>query len=275
MPSPEKTEKMKNRIDIVSDPLYVVRQGICGERHGPEEWQDHRWKARDATTNVQKRGLTTIAKRWKEDLSYRETQRKHGWTLEYCIFLDYLRTDKIEYKATWEERNRYKNQFVLRWKDEKNKGKMISRDSCLQLAFRNSLGTSGHVLKVHLLKVNHRQCSSEIHRLWHRLLADLRPIDPGNIAERREVLRKEPRNCTIPTPRFARKVFDLESLVSCREDYFLKNCMMEKSQGIRSRTCISVRRPSSRLKYALVQVVLQSQCCGIKKWKWSNQCTIF
>ena len=38
------------------------------------------------------------------------------------------KTVKIDYKATWDERNRYKNQFVLRWNDEKNPGKMSIQD---------------------------------------------------------------------------------------------------------------------------------------------------
>ena len=46
-----------------------------------------------ARTNVQKRGFTTIAK-LKDDPSYQETQREHGWTLAYCIFLDYLKSQK-------------------------------------------------------------------------------------------------------------------------------------------------------------------------------------
>ena len=115
-----------------SFPLYVIKQGTRGERHGPEDWQYHHWKARDATT----------AKRWKDDLSHRETQRKHGWTLEYCIFLDYLKTVKIDYKATWDERNRHKNQFVLRCKDEKNPGKMSIQDDFKQAA--KSLATASH-----------------------------------------------------------------------------------------------------------------------------------
>ena len=44
------------------------------------------------------------------------------------IFLDYLETVEVECKATWDERHRYKNQFVLRWKDEKNPGKMSIQD---------------------------------------------------------------------------------------------------------------------------------------------------
>ena len=34
----------------------------------------------------------------------------------------------IEYKATWDEKHRCTNQYVLRWKDEKNTGKMSIQD---------------------------------------------------------------------------------------------------------------------------------------------------
>ena len=63
MPSPEQTEKIKNRIDLISDPLYAVKQGTRGERHGPEDWLYHHWNAKDAIWKVQKTGVTTIAKR--------------------------------------------------------------------------------------------------------------------------------------------------------------------------------------------------------------------
>ena len=59
MPSPEQTERTQNRIGIISDPLCVIK---C---HGPEDWQYHHWKAKDATKNAKKSDYTTIAKRSK------------------------------------------------------------------------------------------------------------------------------------------------------------------------------------------------------------------
>ena len=51
--------------------------------------------------------------------------QEHGWTLDHSMFLDYLKTIKINHKATRGERDRYKkNQFVLRWKDPKNLGNL-------------------------------------------------------------------------------------------------------------------------------------------------------
>ena len=104
-PSLEQTEKIKNRIDILAGPLYVVKRCKAGERHGPEEWPYHHWKAASAGRNCRKREYESVAKRWIEDPDYRVTQQIHGWTLEYCMFLDCLKTIKINYKATRGERD--------------------------------------------------------------------------------------------------------------------------------------------------------------------------
>ena len=45
-------------------------------------------------------------------------------------FLDYLKTIKINCMASRGERDRYKSQFVLRWKDPKNLGKMSVHEDC-------------------------------------------------------------------------------------------------------------------------------------------------
>ena len=45
MPSPDQKEMIKNRICIITDLLHVIKQGTRGERHGPEYWQHHHWKA--------------------------------------------------------------------------------------------------------------------------------------------------------------------------------------------------------------------------------------
>ena len=114
IPSEEHFDKIQSRIDIFADPLLVVKRGKAGERHGLEEWQYHHWKATDAARNCRKREYEAFAKRWTEDPSHQDNI--HGWTLEYCMFPDYLKIIKIIYKATRGERDRYKNIFVLRWK---------------------------------------------------------------------------------------------------------------------------------------------------------------
>ena len=61
-------------------------------------------------------------------LHIEKLNEEHGWTLEYFLFCDYLKTVEIEYNATWDERHCHKNQYVLRWKNEKNPGKVSIQD---------------------------------------------------------------------------------------------------------------------------------------------------
>ena len=123
IPLQEHTDNIKRRFDILADPLLVVKRGRAGELHGPQEWQYHHWKVVDAAKKCKKREFESIAKRWRDDLSYWDTQQKHRWSLEYCMFLVSLKTIKITYKATRTERDRYKNQLVLRWKIRRSRAR--------------------------------------------------------------------------------------------------------------------------------------------------------
>ena len=116
----------KHRTDI-RNPLYIIKKGQSRERLGPAQWQyDHR-KAKDSTANVHKRGHNSIVHRWITDPYYQAVSMP-TWTLEYCKFLDNLKTVNVDYVACWHGRDRYQNMFVLRYKDGKNPGKMSKRD---------------------------------------------------------------------------------------------------------------------------------------------------
>ena len=39
--------------------------------------------------------FSSIARRWTDEDFYQYTQQYHGWSLEYCLFLDYLKTIQI------------------------------------------------------------------------------------------------------------------------------------------------------------------------------------
>ena len=81
IPSQEHADN-KRRTDILADPLFEVKRGKQGQRRGNEEWQHHHWKAVDAAKTCKKREDTSIARRWSDEPSYRDTQQKHGWSLE-------------------------------------------------------------------------------------------------------------------------------------------------------------------------------------------------
>ena len=40
--------------------------------------------------------FASIAGRWTDEDFYRYPQQYHGWSLEYCLFLDYLKTIQIK-----------------------------------------------------------------------------------------------------------------------------------------------------------------------------------
>ena len=108
---------------------------------------------------------------------------------------------------------------------------MISRESCLKSDTRNSLGTSGHVFEGLPAR---GETSSALLENFQGIVASsssrLNPIDVGKIAEQRKVLRKEPPDPTIPTPRFARKVATWNPLYRAGRTYF-QNCLMQNPRN--------------------------------------------
>ena len=60
-----------------------------------------------------KKGKDAITLRWQQDEQYRESQMVHGWTEEYCKYLDYLQTIDIDCAATWWHRHRYESTVTL------------------------------------------------------------------------------------------------------------------------------------------------------------------
>ena len=151
---------------------------------------------------------------------------------------------------------------------------IVSRDSCLQPDTRNSLGTSGHVFEG--LPAPSEASSALVENSKNFASASCRsmPSDTGKNPERREVFLKrtsEPvqyRHLVLPGS------FRLGLLNVMQKGLIHQSCMMEIQRN-QSRNCISITslthrassvgRPIFRLKYALLQVVLQSQCCGSKK----------
>ena len=85
---------------------------------------------------------------------------------------------------------------------------MLSRDSGLPHWTRNSMGTSGNVLKVHLLQKEY-----------------LRP-KPGIAMRHGEGLKREPQSSTRPTPRCTRNL-DTWNPMHRTGGTYSQNCMIE------------------------------------------------
>ena len=89
MPSPEQTEKINNRIGILSNPQNIIKEGQSGKRHGPAQWQYDHWQAKDATTGKD-RGCKSIEYRWITDIL--QVHR-------------YLKTINVDNVANWDEKD--------------------------------------------------------------------------------------------------------------------------------------------------------------------------
>ena len=59
-----KQKKFKDRIGIISNPLFIIIEFQSGECHEPKQWQYDHWKAKDAAVAVRKRNFP-----WNTDVS--------------------------------------------------------------------------------------------------------------------------------------------------------------------------------------------------------------
>ena len=66
--------------------------------------------------------------RWQNDEKYRESQKVHGWTEDYCRYLNYFTTTDISYSAPWHQRNRHGNTILLVFNSDKQAGPMRARE---------------------------------------------------------------------------------------------------------------------------------------------------
>ena len=83
------------------------------ERAGQSQWQHDHWKAKDAQRLVENKGHDSIVLRWQNGEIYRTSQTVHGWTEEYCRYMDYVAFVDISFAATWSERSRYENNLTI------------------------------------------------------------------------------------------------------------------------------------------------------------------
>ena len=86
---------------------------------------------------LQETRVTSVARRWPHEAPYRNTQTYLGWSLEYCPFLDHLKTIQITCNATQGERLRYRNDFMLQWENPTNPGIMSIHEK-----FRDAVKTT-------------------------------------------------------------------------------------------------------------------------------------
>ena len=72
----------------------------------------------NARRGTRRKGHDCIVIRCQEDEKYRNSQQAHGWTEEFCRYLDHLTTIDISYTAPWHQRHRHEKTITLVCNDD-------------------------------------------------------------------------------------------------------------------------------------------------------------
>ena len=113
-PDEEQIQKIKARFQAMTVPCYLARVNYSrGKRHGEGQWQRDNWKEMNTRRGARRKGHDSIVINWQEDEKFRHSQQAHGWTGEFCRYLDHLTTIDISYTAPWHQRHWYENTIML------------------------------------------------------------------------------------------------------------------------------------------------------------------
>ena len=100
-PDEEQIQWIKAPVEAIIVPYYLARVNYSrGNRHGEAQWQKDHSEARDARRGARRKNHDSIVLRWQNDEMYRESQKVHGWTEDYCWYLDCLTKIDISHSAT-------------------------------------------------------------------------------------------------------------------------------------------------------------------------------
>ena len=104
-PNEEQIQRIKTRVEVMIVRYNQARVNYSrGKKQEEGPWQKEHWKAEDALRGARKNNHDSIVLRCQKDEKYRESSRVHGWTEDYCRYLDYLTTIDISCSAPWHQR---------------------------------------------------------------------------------------------------------------------------------------------------------------------------
>ena len=89
-------------------------------KHGPNLWQEHHHKAKDARRVVRK--YTSVWDRWHRDETYRESHLVHEWSGAWVRYFDHTATIDISHTAPHSQKGRYNYLLYLRSVNEDKQG---------------------------------------------------------------------------------------------------------------------------------------------------------
>ena len=157
---------------------------------------------------------------------------------------------------------------------------MNGRDSCLQPDTRSSSGISGNVFEDLPAPSEPSAAFFGNSRSSASAQCELVSLNTGRLADRVKQLERNTQNFCNTHTEICKEVFNLESF-SHGEGAYPQNCMVEQPKNQVSEMHFEkFLDPSTfqcwkRVFMTEVPAFPRTLCNGSKRWRWSNQCTIF
>ena len=129
-PDQDSINRIKEAFEILKAPFSSASPiSTRGSKCGPNLWQIHHQKARDALRSATKgdRGFTLISDRWQKDEIYRQSQLAHNWSDAWVPNLDHIVNFSIYHNATQQQRERNMNLLYFRSVDENRQAPLLSQ----------------------------------------------------------------------------------------------------------------------------------------------------
>ena len=121
--------RIKEAFEILKAPLRASPMSTRGDKCGPNSWQWHHHKARDAFRGAAKgeRGFTSVWDRWRNDAAYRQSPLVHNWSDAWVRYLDHVVQFSIFHDAPQQQRERNMHILYLRSVDDNKQAPPLSQ----------------------------------------------------------------------------------------------------------------------------------------------------
>ena len=131
-PNQEMIQRVRTAFDIIKTPHFRASHLTSrGRKHGPQLWQKHHHKAKDAPQGTRKDigTYTSIWDRWQNDTTYRKSQQDVGWSDAWVRYLNHIaQIDTIPAKIITCSPFSLKNYFS-NYSYSRGRGKTVNNDN--------------------------------------------------------------------------------------------------------------------------------------------------
>ena len=138
-PNKDVMNRINEAFEALKAPYHRTSSTVTrGDGCGPNPWQQHHHKARDALRSATKgeRTFTSIWDRWQHGEIHRKSQLPHDWSDARVRYLDHIAQYDISHNAPQWQRERYVNLIHLRSLDSNKQGEPLWKRPGYQQAKR-------------------------------------------------------------------------------------------------------------------------------------------